>query len=199
MSTQTITIIDTACANLSSVQFAFERLGYRTLIAHTPEHIKNADKLLLPGVGTALTAMTNLHTLGLLDAINTATQPILGICLGMQLMSCHSDEGDIDTLGIISTPTQRLPDKGLPIPHMGWNQVNYQPHHPLFTDIKPNSHFYFVHSFAIAPCQQTIATCDYGISFSAAIEQHNFYGVQFHPERSGQNGALLLRNFMEHI
>ncbi|MCW9709905.1 imidazole glycerol phosphate synthase subunit HisH [Avibacterium sp. 21-586] len=194
-----IIIIDTGCANLSSVKFAFERLGYKAEISQDLNQIKQADKLLLPGVGTAKAAMLNLANRNLIDTIKQLTQPVLGICLGMQLLAQFSQEGDVKTLGIMSGTTAKLPDKGLPLPHMGWNQVKFAENEPLFSDIPVNSYFYFVHSFAVLPNEHTIATCDYGVPFSAALNNGNFYGVQFHPERSGKVGSQLLRNFVENL
>ena len=194
-----ITIIDTGCANLSSVKFAFERLGYSAEITNDLNKIKSADKLILPGVGTAKAAMLNLQRLGLVEVIQNLTQPVLGICLGMQLMTEFSTEGNVSTLGLMSGQTELIPDTGLPLPHMGWNKVRYTPDHPLFAGIEQDSHFYFVHSYAVQPNENTIATSCYGVDFSAAIANKNFYGVQFHPERSGKNGTLLLRNFVEKV
>ena len=194
-----ITIIDTQCANLSSVKFAFERLGYSAEITNDLNKIKSADKLILPGVGTAKAAMLNLQRLGLVEVIQNLTQPVLGICLGMQLMTEFSTEGNVSTLGLMSGQTELIPDTGLPLPHMGWNKVRYTPDHPLFACIEQDSHFYFVHSYAVQPNENTIATSCYGVDFSAAIANKNFYGVQFHPERSGKNGTLLLRNFVEKV
>ncbi|OOF54967.1 imidazole glycerol phosphate synthase, glutamine amidotransferase subunit [Rodentibacter genomosp. 2] len=192
-----ITIIDTGCANLSSVKFAFDRLGYTAEITRDLKKIQSADKLLLPGVGTAIAAMKNLQDRQLIETIQNATQPMLGICLGMQLMTEFSTEGNVSTLSLMSGHTDLIPDMGLPLPHMGWNKVRYQADHPLFAGIEQDSYFYFVHSYAVMPNDNTIATCDYGVPFSAAIQRKNFYGVQFHPERSGKNGAILLRNFVE--
>lgn len=194
-----IVIIDTGCANLSSVKFAFDRLGYQAKISRDLAEIQQADKLLLPGVGTALAAMKNLADRQLIDTIHNATQPMLGICLGMQLMTEFSAEGNLATLELMSGRTELIPDTGLPLPHMGWNQVRYQADHLLFADIEQDSHFYFVHSYAVLPNENTIATCDYGVPFSAALGYKNFYGVQFHPERSGKAGAQLLRNFVENV
>ncbi|QLB13486.1 imidazole glycerol phosphate synthase subunit HisH [Bisgaardia hudsonensis] len=196
---KTITIINTRCANLSSVKFAFERLGYRTEITADIQRIQSADKLILPGVGTAKVAMNNLAELDLIDVIKQVTQPILGICLGMQLMTEYSAEGKVNTLGMMTGKTELLADNHLPLPHMGWNQVHYQPDNPLFWGIEQDSHFYFVHSYAVLLNEHTIATSNYGEDFSAALQRHHFYGVQFHPERSGKNGALLLKNFVENI
>ncbi|MCW9717895.1 imidazole glycerol phosphate synthase subunit HisH [Avibacterium sp. 21-599] len=196
---QTITIINTGCANLSSVKFAFERLGYQADITDDLAQIQRAEKLILPGVGTALAAMQSMQARQLTHVLTQLTQPVLGICLGMQLMTDYSTEGDVETLKLIRGNTQCLPNKGLPLPHMGWNKVNYQDNHPLFKNIPQDSYFYFVHSYAVLPNENTIATCDYGVPFSAAIARKNFYGVQFHPERSGKVGEQLLRNFMENL
>lgn len=198
-----ITIINTQCANLSSVKFAFERLGYNTEITNDLNKIKSADKLILPGVGTAKAAMLNLQRLGLVEVIQNLTQPVLGICLGiclgMQLMTAFSTEGNVSTFGLMSGQTELIPDTGLPLPHMGWNRVLFDENCPLFDGIAQDSHFYFVHSYAVLPNENTIATSQYGVDFSAAIARDNFYGVQFHPERSGENGALLLKNFVEKV
>ncbi|MCQ9122144.1 imidazole glycerol phosphate synthase, glutamine amidotransferase subunit [Rodentibacter pneumotropicus] len=195
----TLTIIDTACANLSSVKFAFDRLGYAAEITSDLHKIKSADKLILPGVGTAVAAMKNLQARGLIEVIQNLTQPVLGICLGMQLMTAFSEEGNVDTLNLMPSQTALIPATGLPLPHMGWNNVRYAQGCPLFEGIEQDSHFYFVHSYAVSPNDNTIATSHYGVDFSAAIAKGNFYGVQFHPERSGKNGALVLRNFVEKI
>ena len=192
-------IIDTGCANLSSVKFAFDRLNIQAEISRDLAKIKSADKLLLPGVGTAIAAMKNLQDRKLIETIQNATQPMLGICLGMQLMTEFYTEGNVETLRLINGKTELIPNKGLPLPHMGWNKVRYVQDHPLFADIEQDSHFYFVHSYAVLPNENTIATSNYGVDFSAAIASKNFYGVQFHPERSGKNGAQLLKNFVENL
>lgn len=194
-----LTIIDTGCANLSSVKFAFDRLGIQAEISCDLDKIKSAEKLLLPGVGTAQAAMKILQDRHLIETIQNATQPVLGICLGMQLMTAFSAEGNVPTLNLMQGQTELLPNKGLPLPHMGWNKVRYQADHPLFKGIEQESHFYFVHSYAVQPNDTTIATSDYGVPFSAAIQRGNFYGVQFHPERSGKAGAKLLKNFVENV
>lgn len=194
-----LVIIDTGCANLSSVKFAFDRLGIQAEISRDLAKIKSADKLLLPGVGTAIAAMKNLQDRQLIETIQNATQPMLGICLGMQLMTEFSTEGNVETLRLMNGKTELIPNTGLPLPHMGWNRVRYTADHPLFAGIEQDSHFYFVHSYAVLPNENTIATSNYGVDFSAAIASKNFYGVQFHPERSGKNGAQLLKNFVENI
>ncbi|MGC7589206.1 imidazole glycerol phosphate synthase subunit HisH [Bisgaard Taxon 46] len=196
---QNITIINTRCANLSSVKFAFDRLGYHAEITDNIEKIQSADKLILPGVGTASAAMKNLADLGLIDTIRNLKQPVLGICLGMQLMTEYSEEGNVELLKLMSGRTEKLPVCDLPLPHMGWNKVHYAADHPLFAGIEQDSYFYFVHSYGVLPNQHAVATCDYGVLFSAVIQHNNFYGVQFHPERSGKAGEKLLRNFVENI
>lgn len=194
-----ITIINTRCANLSSVKFAFDRLGYNAQITDNLEQIQSADKLILPGVGTAKAAMQNLADLGLIEVIQNLKQPVLGICLGMQLMTEYSEEGNVALLQLMDGKTEKLPDSQLPLPHTGWNNVHYQADHPLFVNIEQDSYFYFVHSYGVLPNLHTVATCDYGVPFSAVIQHSNFYGAQFHPERSGKVGALFLRNFIENI
>ena len=191
-----VLIIDTGCANLASLRHALQRLGIDPAVSADPAAIAAADKLLLPGVGTARAAMDNLHGRGLIAAIQNAPQPLLGICLGLQLLTDHSAEGDLATLGLIPGETTRLPAHDLPLPHMGWNRVHATPGHPLFADIPPDSHYYFVHSYAVLESPATIATCDYGGPFAAALARDNYYGVQFHPERSGSAGARLLHNFI---
>lgn len=161
--------------------------------------LKAADKLLLPGVGTASAAMKTMQERGIIDTIRQLTQPVLGICLGMQLMLDYSAEGELDTLQLMSGKVEKLPNCGLPLPHMGWNTVHFDENEPLFEGIPQDSYFYFVHSFALQPNQHTIATCEYGKPFTAVVKHNNFYGAQFHPERSGQAGAQLLRNFIEKI
>ncbi|MDU8924561.1 imidazole glycerol phosphate synthase subunit HisH [Pasteurellaceae bacterium LIM206] len=196
---QNLIIIDTGCANLSSVKFAFERLGYQPIISRDVNEIQAADKLVLPGVGTAIAAMKNLQDRDLIETIRNLTQPTLGICLGMQLMTEFSGEGNVATLNLMPGHTELIPESGLPLPHMGWNTVCYKNGHPLFADIPQESYFYFVHSYVVLPNMNTIATSEYGVPFSAALQKDNFYGVQFHPERSGKVGAQLLRNFMENV
>ena len=192
-------IIDTGCANLFSVQAAFARLGCRAHISADPAAIAAADKLLLPGVGTAAAAMRSISARGLAEPIRQARQPLLGICLGMQLLGEYSAEGDAATLAILPARTSPLAADGLPLPHMGWNTVRHQPEHPLFEGIAQDSHFYFVHSYSITVGACTVAESHYGSAFSAAVQQGNFYGVQFHPERSGKSGARLLHNFLHNL
>lgn len=193
-----LVIIDTGCANISSVRYAIERLGVNAEISRDLATINSAERLLLPGVGSASEAMKNLAERDLITTIQNLKQPVLGICLGMQLLSRHSAEGDVDCLGLIPADVQQLqvaPNGRLP--HMGWNQITPVADCPLFNGIAAGSYFYFVHSFALPVGHWTRASCDYDQQFSAAVQAGNFYGVQFHPERSAAAGARLLQNFME--
>jgi len=192
-----VVIIDTGCANLSSVRFAIERLGYTVTVSREPAVLRNASKLFLPGVGTAQEAMKNLADRELIELVKSLTQPVLGICLGMQLLAEFSAEGNVSTLGLISGSIEPMPSEGVRLPHMGWNRIKPQQEHPLFKDIPSGSYFYFVHSYALAVGADTIATCTHGAPFTAAVNRDNFYGVQFHPERSSKAGAQLIKNFLE--
>lgn len=193
-----LVIVDTACANLSSVRFAFERLGVTPEVTADANRIRNADKVILPGVGTAQAAMRNLQQLELVSVLQQLEQPVLGICLGMQLLTDWSAEGDVNCLGVIPARTLRMQAEQLPLPHMGWNTVQATQDNPLLANMSDaQAWFYFVHSFAVAPDSATIATCDYGQTFAAMIRHNNYFGAQFHPERSGAAGAQLLKNFLE--
>lgn len=195
-----IVILDTGCANLTSVQAALKRLDYQSEISLDPKKVLRADRLLLPGVGTARAAITQLQQRQLIELIPRCTQPVLGICLGMQLLTEYSEESQgTAMLGIMPGRIAKMPCPPLPLPHMGWDQLSAQHSHPLFHNIAPDSHFYFVHSYALPVSVTTIAECQYGQAFSAAIHQDNFYGVQFHPERSGKAGSQLLKNFVERL
>jgi imidazole glycerol-phosphate synthase subunit HisH len=193
-----VVILDTGCANLSSVKWAVERLGYTPDVSRDPDVVLRADKLFLPGVGTARAAMNQLEERDLVDLIKACTQPVLGICLGMQLLGSSSEEnGGVSTLNIIDAECGLMDTRGLPLPHMGWNQITAQAGNHLFRGIDEESYFYFVHSYAMPVNASTIAQCDYGQPFTAAVQKDNFFGVQFHPERSGKAGAQLLKNFLE--
>ena len=193
-----VVILDTGCANLSSVKAAIQRLGYQPQVSREADIVLQADKLFLPGVGTAQAAMDQLAQRELVDLIKACTQPTLGICLGMQLLGSGSDEnGGVKTLGIIDQPVTLMKDEGLPLPHMGWNRVTPKAGEHLFRGIEEDSWFYFVHSYAMPVNTYTIAQCQYSQPFTAAVQKDNFYGVQFHPERSGKAGAQLLKNFLE--
>lgn len=197
-----LVIIDTGCANLASVRMAFERLGVNPVVSREADLIAAADKLILPGVGTAVAAMQNLNERALVPLIRAATQPLLGFCLGMQMLAVSSEERmggetDIECLGIIPGKIRLMQVGDLRLPHMGWNQVWHDETHPLLKGIPSGSHFYFVHSYALEVTEATLATCDYGQPFTAIAGRDNFFGAQFHPERSGAVGARLLQNFLE--
>ncbi|MDX8000406.1 imidazole glycerol phosphate synthase subunit HisH [Xenorhabdus sp. Reich] len=193
-----VVILDTGCANLASVAYAIRRLGYDPIVSLDADIVRSADKLFLPGVGTATAAMEQLKQRQLIPLISSLTQPVLGICLGMQLLAAVSAEGNnVPLLNLIDAPVEKMTTAGLPLPHMGWNQVQAQKNHPLFRHIADNTRFYFVHSYALPVGDYTIAQTEYGNTFSSAITKDNFFGVQFHPERSGAAGAQLLKNFLE--
>lgn len=193
-----VVILDTGCANLHSVTSAVARHGYTPEVSRDPEVVLRADKLFLPGVGTARSAMDQVIDRDLVELVRHCTQPVLGICLGMQILGEHSEEsGGVSLLNIIDQPVIKMADHGLPLPHMGWNRVWPKAGSRLFRGIEDGAHFYFVHSYAMPISAYTLARTEYGDAFSAAVEKDNFMGVQFHPERSGAAGAQLLKNFLE--
>ncbi|QYJ80909.1 imidazole glycerol phosphate synthase subunit HisH [Shewanella aegiceratis] len=206
MSSPDTIIIDTGCANLSSVRYAFERIGADVEVSDDIDKIKAATRVVLPGVGTARAAMKALKDKKLIDTICSLTQPVLGVCLGMQMLTKASQERgglsygnsskNCQCLGLIDTNIEQLDAKGLPLPHMGWNQIS-PGNHPLFAGVAEGSYVYFVHSYRAPLGDFTIAKCEYGEGFSAAIAKDNFMGVQFHPEKSAAVGATILRNFMK--
>jgi glutamine amidotransferase len=190
-------IIDSGGANLASLQFAFERLGVRTHVTTDAGEIRAAARVVLPGVGAAADAMQRLRSSGVAALLPTLTQPVLGICLGMQLLFDHSEEGATACLGILPETVRRLrPAPGRPVPHMGWNQLAPLRDDPILEGIAPNEYVYFVHSYAAPVCAITLATADYGIPVSAVVRKGNFWGAQFHPERSAGTGARVLANFL---
>jgi glutamine amidotransferase len=190
-------IIDSGGANLASLQFAFERLGAKTRVSADPAQIISASRVILPGVGSAVDAMSRLRKSGVAALLPSLTQPVLGICLGMQLLFQRSEEGDIDCLGILPDQVKRLqPAQGRPVPHMGWNQLAPLRNDPILEGISADDYVYFVHSFAAPVSDVTLASADYGIALSAIVRRGNFWGTQFHPERSAQTGARVLANFL---
>ncbi len=192
-----VVIIDSGGANLASLQFALERLGARSRVSADPAEIAAAARVVLPGVGSAGDAMQRLRSAGIDRVLPTLTQPVLGICLGMQLLFDRSAEGPSETLGVLSGDVARLQAvPGRPVPHMGWNTLDHLREDPLLEGLAPGEHFYFVHSFAARPSPCTIASTDYGGPVVAVAGRDNFRGVQFHPERSGAAGAALLANFL---
>ena len=190
-------IIDSGGANLASLLFAFERLGARARVTSNAAEIASAARVILPGVGAAANAMQRLHDSGVASLLPALEQPVLGICLGMQLLFDHSEEGSTDCLGIVPERVQRLkPARGLPVPHMGWNQLTRLRDDPILDGIGPQDYVYFVHSYAAPVSAVTLATTDYGTALSAVVRKGNFWGAQFHPERSAGTGARLLANFL---
>jgi glutamine amidotransferase len=193
-------IVDTGCANLSSVKFAVERLGYTVTITDDLAKIKAADKVIFPGVGSAKHAMDNIIAKDLVDTLQQLTQPVLGFCLGMQLMTTSSTEAAngelINCLNVIPTKVKPLNAEGLRLPHMGWNTLKNVANHPVLKGITEGDYFYFVHSFAAPISEYTLAACEYGSDFSAIIAKDNFIGCQFHPERSGELGSKIIKNFL---
>ena len=231
-----LAIIDTGCANLASLAFSLERLGFKAFISDDEKELENADKLFLPGVGTAAKAIQSLEVKNLISFIKNTQKPLLGICLGMQILGRFSQEFHQKTLGIMDFETLKFKEKqGFSLPHMGWNDIkisdlkqeksqilaqnkaknltqndkakstaknisnqNFIKVNPLFKGLD-GAYFYFVHSYCVPLNEFSLAKCDYSESFSAALAKDNFYGVQFHPERSGEAGELLLRNFIKEI
>lgn len=192
-----IVIIDYGAGNIQSIKFAIQRLGFEAVLSHDPKEIQEADKVIFPGVGEAGSAMKKLRESKLDQIIPRLTQPVLGICLGMQLMCNYSEEGDTNGLGVFDVDVLRFP-KTVKVPQIGWNQiVNLKS--DLFVEITENEHVYLVHSYYAPICKQTIAEADYGITYSAALQKDNFYGVQFHPEKSSVVGGRILVNFLNAI
>lgn len=195
-----IVILNTGCANLTSIKIAVERLGYTSQITSNPNVLLKSKKIIIPGVGTAQSVMNLLHQKKLVDIIKNIKQPILGICLGMQILCKFSEEcNGTDTIGVLNDcSTTILKNSNLSLPHIGWNYIHINNKmHPLFKNIQKNARFYFVHSYIIPVNKYTLATTKYGISFSSIIQKNNFFGVQFHPEKSGHIGSQLLKNFLE--
>lgn len=192
-----VAVIDSGVANLGSVLAAFARADLPVRIARTPAELIGASHVVLPGVGSARPAMARLSASGFAEVVPRLTVPVLGICLGMQLFFRRSAEDDVDGLGIIDAPIERLPaEAGLRIPHMGWNRLTRIVDDPLLAGIIDPAYAYFVHSYAAPVGPWTLAAATYGRAFSAIVRERNFVGTQFHPERSAGVGARLLRNFV---
>lgn len=195
-----IAIIDYKTGNLRSVENALNRLGAEWTLTANESIIRNADRVLLPGVGHAGEAIARLRESNLDEVIKRLRKPVLGICVGMQVMCRHTAEGDADGIGLFDTRVRRFqPQPGDKVPHMGWNSINNL-ESKLFKGIEPSSYVYYVHSYRADLCPDTIATTRYGITqelFSAALKYENFYGTQFHPEKSGDIGELILKNFLQ--
>ena len=189
-----IVIIDYGAGNIQSITFAIERLGYTATLTNNPEEIKAADKVIFPGVGEASSAMKKLRESGLDTVIPTLKQPVLGICLGMQLMCNSSEEGDTEGLKIFDVDVVRFRES-VKIPQIQWNSISNLKS-PLFENVNENEFIYMVHSYYAPVTDETIAVCDYGIPYGAAFAKANFYGTQFHPEKSSSTGEQILKNFL---
>ncbi|SFK81759.1 imidazole glycerol phosphate synthase subunit HisH [Rhodanobacter glycinis] len=193
-----VVLVDAGGTNIGSVRYALQRLGVDAALTSDAATIRTADKVILPGVGAAGPGMARLRELGLIELLRSLTQPVLGVCLGMQLLCAHSEEGDTECLGLIPAPVRRFVEApGVRVPHMGWNRVVARREHPLLAGLGEDDQAYFVHSYAVPTGDWTLASSDYGQPFSAVIARDNFHGMQFHPERSAAVGAKLLKNFLD--
>ncbi|MDO9185957.1 MAG: imidazole glycerol phosphate synthase subunit HisH [Bacteroidia bacterium] len=190
-----IVIIKYNAGNIMSVENAINRLGYNCIVTDDPEQIKIADKVIFPGVGEASSAMHYLKEKKLDQLIKSLKQPVLGICLGQQLMCTYSEEGNTACMGVFETQVKKFPPKEL-VPHMGWNNLQNLKG-DLFKGVSESDNVYFVHSYYAEVCENTTAICDYILPFSAAMQKNNFYATQFHPEKSADVGTIILKNFLE--
>ena len=190
-----VAIIDYNVGNVKSLQFALERLGVKSILTNDYGLIKKSEKVIFPGQGAASTAMDKLKEVGLDKLIPNLKQPVLGICLGMQLFCENTEEGDVDGLGIIKCNVIKFSDK-LKVPQMGWNKVK-KLRTKLFNKINEGDYMYLVHSYFVPTINETIGQSEYGLTYSVAVQKENFFGVQFHPEKSSSAGSQLLKNFLE--
>ena len=191
-----VAIVKYNAGNTASVANALRRLGVQPVITDDPETLRQADKVIFPGVGEASTAMAHLRERQLDSVIRSLTRPVLGICLGMQLLCTHSEENDANCLGMIPNRVRRFAGTGLKVPHIGWNSVESFSG-PLFEGVAEGSYVYFVHGYYVNDGGSTTAKCSYGVRFSAAVSFANFHAVQFHPEKSGAVGEKILGNFVK--
>ena len=193
-----VAVIDSGGANIASVLFALERLGQSAVLTADRDKIRSSSRVILPGVGAARDAMDRLRQHELVDVIRGLTQPVLGVCLGMQLMLDASEEEDTDCLGLIPGVAAKLqPGPDLPVPNMGWCELQELQPHPIMAGISPGSYCYFVHSYAASVSDYTVASADHTGPFAAIVSHRNFVAAQFHPERSSTAGAQLLKNFLQ--
>jgi len=188
-------IINYGAGNIQSIKFALQRLGLKAVLSNNVDEIRNADKVIFPGVGEASSAMKKLRESELDKIIPTLTQPVLGICLGMQLMCKSSEEGNTEGLGIFDTEVVRF-SENVKVPQIGWNTIQNL-HSPLFNDVRENEYMYLVHSYYAKKSSEMIAESEYDINYASALQKDNFYGVQFHPEKSSKAGSRILENFLK--
>lgn len=192
-----IAIVDSGGANIASLKFAMDRLGFESRLTTDASEIRSASRVILPGVGAAADAMARLREHGLVDVIKNLTQPVLGICLGMQLLADASEEEDVECLGVIPGIATKLSvAPGLPVPNMGWCPITRTGSHALLDAVENRTYFYFVHSYALPLSDYTLASANHSETFSAVIGRDNFVATQFHPERSSMAGAKILRSFI---
>ena len=192
-----VAIVDSIGSNLASLIFALNRIGSSFEITDEIDVLNKASHIILPGVGAAKNAMTKLKQRKLIDEISKLTKPTLGICLGMQIFMDASDEDDAKCLGIISNTCRPFENnRDYPVPHMGWNKVRFNRDSVLTNNLKDDDYYYFVHSYYVPICSETIGVSSYPIEFSAVVQKDNFFGTQFHPEKSGLSGSKILQNFV---
>lgn len=191
-----IAIIKYNAGNVASVMYALDRIGQKYKWTDDPEEIKNADKVIFPGVGEASTAMAYLKEKGLDTLIKGLKQPVLATCIGMQLLCKHSEEGNVDCIGVFDVEVKKFQSKDLKIPHVGWNSITAKGDNPLMKGLKKEEFVYFVHSFYAPVIAYTTAVCEYVQPFSAMLHKDNFYAAQFHAEISGKAGEQILKNFL---
>ena len=192
-----VVLVDSGGANIGSVRYALERLGVQAAMSADAAVIRAADRVILPGVGAAGPAMARLDELALVDVLRSLTQPLLGICLGMQLLFDDSEEGDVACLGLVPGRVRRMPESpGVRVPHMGWNRLQPTRASSLLDGIADGAQAYFVHSYAAPVTGDCLARCGHGEDFAAVVQRGNVAGAQFHPERSAATGARLLENFL---
>ena len=193
-----VAIIDSIGSNLASLKFALDRIKVNFIVTNEVKRIRNSSHIILPGVGAARNAMNKLSQHEIIETITTLSQPTLGICLGMQIFMEHSEEDDTSCLGVFGDSCKLFENQeNYPVPHMGWNTIELESSSNLSTGINSGTHFYFVHSYYVPLNSQTIASTTYSKKFSSIIQKDNFVGTQFHPEKSGEQGSILLKNFTD--
>ncbi len=192
-----ITLIDYGAGNTASVANVLKDLDCEFVISNKEIDICNAEKIIFPGVGEASFVVRKLHMLNLFSLLRLIKKPMLGICLGMQLLCDKSKEGDVACLGIFPVTTEKFDETKIKVPHMGWNQIKYAKQSKLFDGIPEGEYFYFANSYYVPVNEYATSVCSYGIDFCSSLEKDNFYGVQFHPEKSGQAGIQIIKNFVE--